>query len=139
MTAPFADVSPLCMAAKHVPERTPKMHLISTLASDCTEDKSDKVKTQYVGGSRRDTNASLRVYDTSALKQLTLLPPVKECCGAATIVPSFLLVYTTVTFVAAALSAECTHCLNTILASMRRRHRRTNEGQSQGCNLSSRF
>ena len=50
--------------------------------------------------------------DTSALKQLILLPPDKECC--ATIVrnrPSFPLVYTTRgTLVAAAFSAERRHC-----------------------------
>ena len=41
LTVPFADVSLLCMTAKHVPERTPKRwNLISTLVSDCTEGKN---------------------------------------------------------------------------------------------------
>ena len=52
--------------------------------------------------------------NTSTLKQLILVPSVKECCGAATIVhnrPPFPLVYTTKgTFVAATFSAECRHC-----------------------------
>jgi hypothetical protein len=52
--------------------------------------------------------------DTSALKQLILIPPIKMCCGAATLIrnrPSFPLVYTTRgTFVAAAFIAECRHC-----------------------------
>jgi hypothetical protein len=43
LAVPVSDVSLLCMAAKHVPERTPKRwSLISTLVSDCTED-NDRV------------------------------------------------------------------------------------------------
>lgn len=141
LTVPYEDVS---LAAKHVPERTPKRwNLISTLASDCTEGNnspevtlSDKGKNRF-SQSAEDFKSVYQIISahypklleaaeeklmhqlgsysgTSALKQLILLPSVKECCGATTIVrnrPSFPLVYTTRgTFVAAAFSAECRHC-----------------------------
>lgn len=103
------------MAAKHVPERTPKRWHLSTLLSDCTEGKhspevtlSDKGKNRF-SQSAEDFKSVYEIIcthypnmleaaeetlmhqlgsysDTSALKQLILLPPVKECCGAATIV-----------------------------------------------------
>lgn len=144
LTVPFADVSLLCMAAKHFPERTPKRwNLITTLVSDCTEGKDSPEVTLLDKGKNRYSQSAddfKRVYeiigssfpcmleaaedkllhqlgtysDTSALKQLILMPSVKECCGAPTVIrnrPSFPLVYTTKgTFVAAAFSAECRHC-----------------------------
>ena len=55
LTVPSADISLLCIAAKHIPERTPKRwNLITTLVSDCTEGKNspevtllDKGKNSY--------------------------------------------------------------------------------------------
>ena len=108
LAVPFADVSLLCVAAKHVPERTPKRwNLISTLVSDCTEGKhspevilSDKGKNRSFTQSADDFKSVYDIIcaqypdmleaadekvmhqlgsyaDTSALKQLILLPPVR--------------------------------------------------------------
>ena len=133
------------MAAKCIPERTPKRwSLISTLVSDCTEDKDRLPEVQLTNKGRNKFSQSpedfKNVYeiirdqypsmldisdekvmhqlgsysDTSALKHLILIPPIKTCCGVATLIrnrPSFPLVYTTRgTFVASAFIAECRHC-----------------------------
>ena len=141
LAVPLSDPSLLCMAAKCVPERTPKRwSLISTLVSDCTEDEDRLPEVQLTDKGRNKFSQSpedfKNVYeiisdqypsmldisdekimhqlgsysDTSALKQLILIPPIKMCCGAATLIrnrPSFPLVYTTRgTFVAAAFIAD---------------------------------
>ena len=70
--------------------------------------------------------------DTSALKQMILIPSIKMCCGAATLIcnrPSFPLVYTRGTSVAAAFIAECRHCTKKYHLSYFEQEIRDNKGR----------
>lgn len=61
---PFTDLSLLCMATKHVPERTPKRwNLIHKLISDCTESKNSPEVTQP-----REEPTLVSLYSTTASK-----------------------------------------------------------------------